>query len=116
MSFGSSFGSQTLVFTVLTGTGEYNDFGEETTEPTQAPVEGCRNRPLSAAEAAEAYGDVARQVWRATCPPDVAVTAAKSTGTFTEGGKTFHILGGPKPFEDFSNPVKVTIDSEYYPE
>lgn len=111
-----SFGSQILAFTVLTGTGEYNDFGEEIVTEGTETAEGCRNRPLSAAEAAEAYGDVARQVWRATCPPDAAVTAAKSTGTFTEGGKTFHILGGPKPFEDFSNPVKVTIDSEYYPE
>lgn len=111
-----SFGSQTLVFTVETGTGEYDDYGVETTTETTEAAYGCRNRPLSAAEAAEAYGDVARQVWRATCPPDAAVTAAKSTGRFTEGGKTFHILGGPKPFEDFSAALKVTIDSEFYPE
>ena len=45
-----------------------------------------------------------------------AATAAKSTGKFTEGGKTFHIIGGPKPFNDFDAPFKVTIDSEYYPE
>lgn len=111
-----SLGSQTLVFTVLTGTGEYDDYGTETTVSTEVPAYGCRNRPLSAAEAAEAYGDVARQVWRATCPPSAVATAAKSTGKFTEGGKTFHILGGPKPFQDFGNPVKVTIDAEYYPE
>lgn len=111
-----SFGNQTLVFEVLTGTGTYNDFGEEITTTGTESAYNCHNRPLSAAEAAEAYGNVARQVWRATCPPSAAVTAAKSTGTFTEGGKEFHIIGGPKPFQDLTSPVKVTIDSEYYPE
>jgi hypothetical protein len=111
-----SFGNQTLVFTVTTGTGEYDDFGAEIVTETTESAHGCRNRPLSAAEAAEAYGDVARQVWRATCPPSAAVTAAKSTGKFTEGGREFHIIGGPKPFQNFSAAVKVTIDSEFYPE
>lgn len=111
-----SFGNQTLVFTVVTGTRTYDDYGQEIVTETTVPSAGCRNRPLSAAEASEVYGDVARQVWRATCPPGAAALAAKSTGKFTEGGKTFHIIGGPKPFQDFSAAVKVTIDSEYYPE
>jgi len=111
-----SFGNQTLVFTVVTGTGTYDDYGQEIVTTSTATAYGCRNRPLSAAEAAEAYGDVARQVWRATCPPSAAVSAARSTGKFTEGGKTFHIIGGPKPFQDLASPVKVTIDSEHYPD
>lgn len=111
-----SFGNQTLVFEVLTGTGTYDDFGEEIITPGTESAYNCHNRPLSAAEASEAYGNVARQVWRATCPPSAAVSAAKSTGKFTEGGKTFHIIGGPKPFRDLNASVKVTIDSEYYPE
>lgn len=111
-----TFGSQTLVFDVLVGTGTFDDWGEEITTPGTESATGCRNRPLSAAEAAETYGNVARQVWRATCPPSAAVSAAKSTGTFTEGGKTFHIIGGPKQFQDFDAPFKVTIDSEYFPE
>lgn len=110
------FGSQTLAFVVETGTGVFNDIGEEIVTETPQPVTGCRHRPLSATEAAEAYGNVARQVWRSTCPPVAAATAAKSTGKFTEGGKTFHIIGGAKAFEDFDDPFKVTIDSEYYPE
>lgn len=109
------FGSQTLVFTVETGTGEYTDYGEEIVTESTLSVSGCHHRPLSAAEAAEAYGNVARQVWRATCPPVAAVLAAKSTGRFTEGGKTFHIIGGPQPHRDFTDPFKVTIDSEYFP-
>lgn len=109
-------GSQTLTFISEVGTGVFNEFGEEIVTATTTPVEGCHHRPLSAAEAAEAFGDVARQVWRSTCPPVAAVLAAKSTGRFTEGGKTFHIIGGPKQFEDFSDAFKVTIDSEFYPE
>lgn len=111
-----SFGYQTLTFIVEAGTGVFDDFGGEITEPAEVSVFNCRHRPLSAAEAAEAFGNVARQVWRSTCPPVAAATAAKSTGKFTEGGKTFHIIGGPKPFNDFDAPFKVTIDSEYYPE
>lgn len=111
-----SFGSQTLTFTVVAGTGTYNDYGDEIVTETTAAVSGCRHRPLSAAEASETYGDVARQVWRSTCPPEAAVVAAKSTGSFTEGGKTFHIIGGVQPHEDFSAPFVVTIDSEFYPE
>ena len=110
-----TFGSQTLVFDVLVGTGVFDDWGAEITTPGTESAAGCYHRPLSATEAAEIYGDVAKQVWRATCPPLAAVLAAKSTGTFTEGGKTFHILGGPKPFEDFEDLFVVTIDSEYYP-
>lgn len=112
----SDFGSQTLVFTVETGTGVFDDFGKEILTETTQSVSGCHHRPLNASEAAEAYGNVARQVWRSTCPPEAAVTAAKSTGKFTEGGKTFHIIGGVQPHRDFSDPFVVTIDSEYYPE
>jgi hypothetical protein len=107
-----SFGNQTLVFTVVTGTGTYDDYGQEIVTETTEPVYGCHHRPLSAAEAAEAYGNVARQVWRSTCPPGAVATGAKSTGEFTEAGKTFHVIGGAKPFQDLTSPLKVTIDSE----
>lgn len=110
------FGSQTLTFTVVTGTGVYDDWGQEIVTESFESVTGCYHRPLSATEAAEAYGDVAKQLWRSTCPPAAAVTAAKSTGKFTEGGKTFHIFGGPKQYADFDEPFVVTIDSEYFPE
>ena len=110
------FGSQTLTFTVVTGTGVYDDWGQEETTETTVDVTGCYHRPLSATEAAELYGDVARQMWRSTCPPVAAVTAAKSTGKFIESGRTFHIFGGPKQFEDFEEPFVVTIDSEFFPQ
>lgn len=107
-----SFGSQTVSFVTVVGTGVYDDLGYETTTETGIPVEGCRHRPLSAKEAAEAFGDVATQVWKTTAPPEAAAIAAKSTGTLKEGGRTFHILGGAQLFEDYTDPFKVTILSE----
>jgi len=111
-----SFGSQTVSFVTVTGTGVFDEFGNEGTTEVDVPVTGCRHRPLSAAEAAEAFGNVATQVWKTTAPPAAAAVAAKSTGTLKEGGRTFHVLGGAKPFEDMSNPFKVTILSEIVPD
>lgn len=107
-----TFGSQTVAFVTLVGTGVYDDLGFETTNPTDVPVTGCHHRPLSAQEAGEVFGDVARQVWKTTAPPEAAAIAAKSTGTLKEGGRTFHILGGAQAFQDFNDPFKVTILSE----
>lgn len=107
-----SFGSQTVTFVTVTGTGVYDEFNNETMTETDVPVTGCRHRPLRAEEAAEMFGNVATQVWKTTAPPEAAAIAAKSTGTLKEGGRTFHILGGAQPFEDLADPFKVTILSE----
>lgn len=113
----SSFGSQTVSFVTVTGTGVFDDLGYETTTEAEVPVEGCRHRPLSAQEASEVFGNVARQVWKTTAPPEAAAIAAKSTGVLKEGGRTFHILGGAQPFVDMGgDPFKVTILSEIHPE
>ncbi|MCT7372938.1 hypothetical protein [Mycolicibacterium llatzerense] len=111
-----SFGSRTLTFVSLVGTGTYDDYGIEIVTESEVPVEGCHHRPLSAAEAAEAFGNVARQVWKSTCPPEAAVVAAKSTGRIKVDGQVFHIIGGATPFEDFNDPFKCTLMSELYPE
>lgn len=111
-----SFGSQTVTFATLVGTGECDDFGVEQVEEVEVPVEGCRHRPLSAAEASAAFGNVARQVWKTTAPPEAAAIAAKSTGVLKEGGRSFAIIGGAQAFQDFSDPFKVTIFSEIHPE
>jgi hypothetical protein len=111
-----SFGNQVVTFVTLTGTGECDDFGVEQVEEVEVSVDGCRHRPLSAAEASGAFGNLARQVWKTTAPPEAAAIAAKSTGTLKEGGKSFAIIGGAQAFQDMSDPFKVTIFSEIYPE
>lgn len=111
-----SFGSQTLAFVSLVGTGTYDDYGVEITTEAEVSVTGCRHRPLSAAEATEAFGNVARQVWKSTCPPEAAAVAAKSTGRIRVDGQVFHIIGGAQVFEDMTDAFKCTILSELYPE
>jgi len=112
----TDFGTQTVGFVSLVGTGEFDDFGFEITTETEVPVYGCRHRPLSAKEAAEALGNVAEQIWKTTAPPEAAAIAAASTGKLKVDGKTYHILGGAQAFEDYVDPFKVTILSEFYPE
>ena len=107
-----SFGSQTVAFVTLVGTGVFDEYNVEGMTEADVPVAGCRHRPLSAAEAGQLLGEVATQVWKTTAPPEAAAIAAKSTGTLKVDGRTFHILGGTQPFEDFNDPFKVTILSE----
>lgn len=106
------FGSQTVAFVTVTGTGVYDDNGFETTTETEVSVAGCRHRPLNAKEASETFGEVGTQVWKTTAPSQAAAAAAGSTGTLKVDGRTFHILGGVQPFEDMNQPFKVTILSE----
>lgn len=111
-----SFGSQTVTFVTLEHTGVYDDFGNEQVNEAEVLVHGCRHRPMTAAEAGEAFGNVARQGWKTTAPPEAAAVAAKSTGKLKVGGVTYAIIGGALAFEDFSDPFKVTILSEIHPE
>lgn len=107
-----SFGSQTVYFVTVTGTGVFDEFGNETMAESEVAVAGCQHNPMSAAEAAEMFGNVATQIWRTIAPPEAAAVAAKSTGVLKEGGRTFHILGGAQPFRDFTDPFMVRILSE----
>lgn len=107
-----SFGSQTVTFTTLVGTGVYDADGIEATTPTPVAVKGCRHRPLKAEETPVWLTNLATQIWKTTAPPEAAAVAAKSTGRLTVDGVTYEIIGGAQPFEDFTSPFKVTILSK----
>lgn len=107
-----TFGSQTVTFVTLVGTGVFDDEGFEETTSTEVAVTGCRHAPMSAKEAAEVAGDVATQMWQTTAPPEAAAIAAQSTGTFKVDDVTYHIYGGVQVIEDFSGPHHVFILSE----
>lgn len=107
-----TFGSQTVTFITLTGTGVYDADGIETMTEVPVPVSGCRHRPLRAEETPQWLTNLATQIWKTTAPPEAAAIAAKSTGRLSVAGVTYEILGGAQPFEDFSGPFKVTILSK----
>lgn len=113
-----TFGSQTVGFVVLTDTGDPGRLGMTAQTRTVVPVHGCRHRPLDASEAAQLETDVATTIWKTTAPPEAAAIAAKSTGELIYDGtdspadvkaNRLQIIGGSKPFEDFTDPFKVTI-------
>lgn len=107
-----TFGSQTVTFTTLTGTGDYDADGLEVMTPTPVSVKGCRHRPLKADEMPVWLTNLGTQVWKTTAPPEAAAVAAKSTGRLAVDGVTYEIIGGAQPFEDFTDPFKVTILSK----
>lgn len=108
-----TFGSQTISFITLVGSGTYDELGGETTTTTTVSVAGCHHRPLRADEMPDWLTNIATQVWKTTAPPVAAALAAESTGLLTVDGQTFQILAGAQPFPDFAgNPFKVTILSQ----
>lgn len=105
-----SFGGQTVTFVTVTSTGTPDALGQKTEVHTSVPVTGCRHRPLSATETPEYLTDIGTQVWKTTAPPVPVAVAAKTTGLLIEGGVTYEIVGGAKPFTDANGqPYKVTI-------
>jgi hypothetical protein len=108
----TSFGSQTVGFVTITGTGVFDELGVEGKTETTVNITGCRHRPLQATETPEWLTDVGTQIWKTTAPPEAAAVAAKSTGLLIVDGVTYHIVGGAQPFEDFNDPIKCTILSK----
>ena len=114
----TTFGAQTVLFVSLAGTGifENNDFEQEIMEEVTVPVSGCRHRPLTAQEASELFGDMARQVWQTTAPPVAAAMGVSSTGRLLVDGIEYHVIGGAQTFVDIAGkPFKVTVVSEVHP-
>lgn len=107
-----SFGSQVVTFITEAPSGTAGRLGTKASTETRVDVAGCRHRPLTATEAADAMTNAATQVWKTTAPPEAAAVAAKSTGVLEVDGVKYRIIGGAKPFEDLAAPFKVTILSQ----
>jgi hypothetical protein len=70
-------GNQTLPFVSVTeDPTRKNRYNKPAQVTTTTDVPGCRFRPLIAAEKVD-IGDVVTDPWQATCPPLLAVLAAK---------------------------------------
>lgn len=102
-----TFGSQTVTFIAVTE-GTPDRLGVPAQVRTEHTVTGCRFRPLSAEETV-ALTNVATEVWKCTAPPVADVLAGKAVDELKVAGVTYQIIGGIKPFEDFTDPFKVTV-------
>lgn len=108
-----TFGAQIITFVAYSNAGSPGALGTYQQAETLTPVTGCRHRPLSASETAEYDVDVSTMVWKSTCPPDVAVLAAKSDDEIRVDGVGYKILAGPRHHVDMAGlPFKVTILSQ----
>ncbi len=115
-----SFGSQTVTFVALTDTGSADELGVKPQSESTVDAPGCRHRPLKADETPAWVTDISTQVWKTTVPigeysPSLVTSilaAAKSTSVLRVNGVTYQIVGGAQPFQDFTNPFKMTIHSQ----
>lgn len=108
-----SFGGQTVVFVTVTEDLDNRDrYNNPIRVRTEISVPGCHFRPLTAKEKLE-LGDIVQDPWKCTAPPVAAVMNAQAIDEVKHKGVTYQIIGGVRPFNDFSDRVfKVTVICE----
>lgn len=86
---------------------------------TTSEAPGCRHRPLTFKETVEVSFDVATELWKTTIPigeysPSVRsqVLALQPDDVIRVDGVQYSIIGGVRPFGDFTSPFKATIFSK----
>jgi hypothetical protein len=93
--------------------GTYAKIEQVTVEP------GCHHRPLTFSETAELQYDIATELWRTTIPIGeysealrTAVLQVTAGDLIRVDGQEYRIVGGVRPFKDFSALFKATIVSQ----
>lgn len=103
------FGRQTITFVTVTTSGQPGYLGLTPDSDSGVDVEGCRFRPVSAAEEQDSANSsspiqstagVATGIWKATCPPVAAVLNAKPNGKLIVDDATYSIEGPVMPRTD----------------
>lgn len=109
-----TFGGQTVIFVSVTeDLSQRDEYNNPLIVRTEKPVSGCRFRPLKAEEKVALGIDLATDPWRATCPPEAAVTTVKAGDEVRVDGITYQITGGVRVFTDMAGkPFKVTVLAE----
>lgn len=114
-----SFGVDTITLVSFTETGTPGALGTYAMTEVLTDVPGCRHRPLTFKETAEADTDIATEMWKTTIPLFelsstllAAVMATEAINQIRVDGVTYHIIGGVRPHKDFTDPFKATIISQ----
>ena len=115
-----SFGGAIVTFVSRTPTGTRDRFGMQTLTETTVTASGCRHRPMTFAETAEAQIDIATQTWKTTIPVGeysaslrAAVLAIEADDVIRVNGVEFQIIGGIRHHPDMVGaPFKATIISQ----
>jgi len=95
------------------------ELGTYPQEEATYDVTGCHHRPLTFKETAELEFDIATEMWRTTIPigeysPSVRdqVLALQPDDVIRVDGVQYSIIGGVRPFKDFTSSFKATIISK----
>jgi hypothetical protein len=113
------FGPDVVELVSLTNATVPGELGTYAKIETSTSAPGCHHRPLTFSETAELQYDIATELWRTTIPIGEYSEALRSAVLLiTAGdlvrvnGEEYRIVGGVRPFKDFSTLFKATIVSQ----
>lgn len=110
------FGPDVVELVSLTNAAVPGELGTYAKVETVTSAPGCHHRPLTFSETAELEYDIATEMWRTTIPiSEYSVELRDAVLAITAGdlirvdGAEYQIVGGIRPFKDFSKLFKATI-------
>lgn len=113
------FGPDTVELVSLTNAATPGELGTYAKVETITEAPGCHHRPLTFSETAELQYDIATEMWKTTIPVGEyslelrnAVLAITAGDLIRVDGQEYRIVGGVRPFKDFSTLFKATIVSQ----
>lgn len=113
------FGPDVAELVSLTNAATPGELGTYEKIETATFAPGCHHRPLTFSETAELQYDIATELWRTTIPIGEyseslrdAVLRITAGDLIRVGGEEYRIVGGVRPFKDFSTLFKATIVSQ----
>lgn len=113
-----TFGYQTIQLVDYEPTGTPDELGNYTQAEVVTDAPGCHHRPLNFQEKVDLNYDVATEMWKSTIPlyeysPTLQskVTGLEANDVIRVGGQEYQVVGGVRPFSDFTAPFKATIVS-----
>lgn len=113
------FGPDVVKLVSLTNSAVPGALGTYAKVETVTDAPGCHHRPLTFSETAELQYDIATELWRTTIPISEyslelrdAVLAVTAGDLIRVDDDEYQIVGGVRPFKDFSKLFKATIVSQ----
>lgn len=114
-----SFGVDTVIFVSYSDAATPGELGTYPQTETLISAPGCRHRPLTFQEINELGFDVATEVWKTTVPINeysdtvrAQIMAMQPDDAIRVNGVQYQIIGGVRPFKDFTDWFKATIFSK----
>ena len=113
------FGPDVVELVSLTNSATPGELGTYAKIETTISAPGCHHRPLTFSETAELQYDIATELWKTTIPISEyseslreAVLQVGAGDLIRVSGQEYRIVGGVRPFKDFSTLFKATIVSQ----